>query len=59
MEAERHSILERFLRLDATYADPEQHTMAERVLWALPPVLVAWMLTFGLGLVLTILTSRL
>jgi hypothetical protein len=52
-------MLQRFLRLDATYADPEQHTMAERVLWALPPVLVAWMLTFGLGLVLTILTSRL
>ena len=27
-------MLERFLRLDSTYADAEKHTMLERVFWA-------------------------
>ena len=59
MEAERHSILERFLRLDATYADAEKHTTLERVFWAIPPVLTAWLLTFGpLVLVLATLSGR-
>jgi hypothetical protein len=52
-------MLQRFLRLDSTYADPEQHTIWERVLWALPPVLIAWMLTYGpLVLLQAILTGR-
>ena len=47
MDAEKHTMLERFLRLDSTYADAEKHTMLERVFWALPPVLMALMLTLG------------
>ena len=54
-----HNMFQRFLRLDSTYADAEQHTMLERVLWALPPVLIAWMLTYGpLVLVQAILSGR-
>ena len=60
MDAENDTMLQRFLRRDATYADPEQHTMSERILWAIPPALVAWMLTFGpLVLLLAILSGRL
>ena len=54
-----HNIFQRFLRLDSSYADAEKHTMLERVLWALPPVLIAWMLTYGpLVLVQAILSGR-
>jgi len=53
-------MLERFLRLDSTYADAEKHTMLERVFWALPPVLMALMLTLGPFMwVLAILSSHL
>jgi hypothetical protein len=40
--------------------DAEKHNLLERVFWALPPVLIAWMLTLvPFMLVLTILTGRL
>ena len=59
MESDKHNILERFLRLDSTFTDAEKHTMLERVLWAMPPVLIAWMLTFGsFMLVLAILSGH-
>jgi hypothetical protein len=44
--------MERFLRLDSSFTDPEKHTMLERIFWALPPVLLAWMLCMGLWLAL-------
>jgi hypothetical protein len=54
-----HNMFQRFLRLDSTYADAEKHTLLERVFWAIPPVLIAWMFTFGpLVLVLATLSGR-
>jgi hypothetical protein len=40
-------MLQRLFRLDSSFADPEKHTTLERIFWAIPPVLVAWLLTFG------------
>ena len=44
--------------LDCTFMDAEKHTMWERVFWAIPPVLVAWMFTFApLALLLALLSG--
>jgi hypothetical protein len=59
-DAEKGNLLERFLRLDSTHTDAEQHTMLERIFWALPPVLIAFLLTFGpILLLLDFLSGRL
>ena len=58
MDAEKHTMWERFLRLDSSFTDAEKHTMWERVFWAIPPVLVAWMFTFApLALLLALLSG--
>jgi hypothetical protein len=44
MDAEKLTRVERFFRLDSSFTDPDRHTMLERIFWALPPVLIGWML---------------
>jgi hypothetical protein len=58
-DAEKHNLFERFLRLDASFTDPEKHTMLERITWGLPPVLIAWLFTFApLSLLVNFLSGR-
>jgi hypothetical protein len=53
-------MLGRFFRLDSSYTDAEKHTLLERILWAIPPVLVAWLLCSALYmLVLNVLPGPL
>jgi hypothetical protein len=58
MDAEKHNLFERFLRFDATFTDPEKHTLLERVFWAIPPVLIAFMLIEGVAMLLLTIVSR-